>query len=56
MLRWALIFFIVALVAALFGFAGCRRRRVDRKDPVRGILAPLLGFSRNGAQGAGCVT
>ena len=36
MLRWALIFFIVALVAALFGFTGIAAAAVD--------IAKLLFF------------
>lgn len=41
MVRWAIDFFIIALIAALFGFGGdCGRGSVDRQDSAGGVPGP----------------
>ncbi len=45
MLRWALIFFVVALVAAVFGFLGIAAGSSGcRENPVLHLPGSVLGF------------
>jgi len=43
MLRWAVIFLVIALVAALFGFGGIASAAGDREDPVLSVPDRLPG-------------
>ncbi len=57
MLRLALLFLIIALVAAVLGFGGiARRARVDREDPLRCLLILFRGVSGHGTKVTGAAT
>ena len=59
MLQWAVIFFIIAIIAAAFGFGGISAGAIDIAKVlffiflVLFILSALLGFARRGGRGNG---
>jgi amino acid transporter len=43
MLHYAVVFFLIAIVAAVFGFGGIAVGRRDREDPVRDLPRAVPG-------------